>query len=634
VTSIHPGLAPLYLVLFETSGNQAYIFASNKLREVIGASQCVHMAGQELVFGAVKSVTGVDVGPDSTGAQRWGTTIESENSLVELIAATSGKALLLVRGRDLAQVIVTTWSRQLLERFPGLDATAAISSHPVDLSVPLSVKLTHDEQREGEVLDLATALHNVHSRHEEARGLRRSPLARFQQLPIVGLCVHSGLPASTMLQESASRTAVAFDASWVTKSKRDRYEQAKVRLREVLGEDERFSDGIDQLESSTGWLGILHADGNGLGALFLDLPRLVLRTSKEVSGQLGLAAGVTQGRLLLEAYRSLSVGIDVATKAALREALQAVPKTLQKAKRSIDQLHVLPVVLGGDDLTAIVTGGHALAFTHRFLSAFMRHASDPQNCGILPVLAGVALGAPTLGVAAGLAICKVHYPFSLGYELASSLCDSAKLVKRFERHESDGRENGVPHPYPAAAIDFHVHFDSTSASLAVLRQRLEHTSRTLDGPEPVLQLTAKPYVIEVFGREPSAWSTWSKAHDWRHLEVAVRALQARNEADGERPALPRSQVHAFRQSLFGASLRGATPFSVLDLDWERLRVRYESFANMWSLPGAGSGWSLAAPVEGENHASIRLTPLLDAFEICGDFTEGLLDTALEQPEAQ
>jgi hypothetical protein len=101
------------LVLIETSGNQAYIFATNKLRENVGASELTAQVGRQFVLDAVQAAGGQrpqDLRkPDTYPAL-------SDTNAVEVILAVSGKALLLVRDAAIGRQIVNKVTLRALRK--------------------------------------------------------------------------------------------------------------------------------------------------------------------------------------------------------------------------------------------------------------------------------------------------------------------------------------------------------------------------------------------------------------------------------------------------------------------------------------------------------------------------------------
>ena len=124
----------MHLVLLETSGNQNFIFSTNKLRENIGASELTYRAGTQWVMDAVADITRNQQDFNNSEQlraalldQTFNRSIEITDVQVEVIIATSGKALILVKDRELGKQIIRTVTTRALKQAPGLDICGVIS---------------------------------------------------------------------------------------------------------------------------------------------------------------------------------------------------------------------------------------------------------------------------------------------------------------------------------------------------------------------------------------------------------------------------------------------------------------------------------------------------------------------------
>ena len=122
---------------------------------------------------------------------------------------------------------------------------------------------------------------------------------------------------------------------------------------------------------------------------------------------------------------------------------------------------MLPVVVGGDDVTFACWADVALDLTAAFIRAFEEQTALKQT--IVDVVGAVSPAGAAAGrgltAAAGIAYVKPHHPFSASYALAEELTASAKRVNAAGRRQ-------------VSALDFHVTFESTLADLEVLRAPL------------------------------------------------------------------------------------------------------------------------------------------------------------------
>ncbi|QTR44834.1 hypothetical protein J9253_12480 [Thiothrix litoralis] len=160
-------------------------------------------------------------------------------------------------------------------------------------------------------------------------------------------------------------------------------------------------------------VGLIHADGNGFGQLLMDLKDNVDKK-------------IITNEQYIDVFRNISESIKTATEAA---AANAVSKVLFP-KMDGGLFPARPIVLGGDDLTMIVRADLALPFTQAFLKAFEQESHNqfellrsnyPNLKGIIP---------ERLTACAGIVYAKSSQPFSLLHDLAEGLCKHTKTIAK------------------------------------------------------------------------------------------------------------------------------------------------------------------------------------------------------------
>jgi Cas10/Cmr2, second palm domain len=506
------------LVLIETSGNQQYIFATNKLRENVGASELTYRVGTEWVLDSVKRVGGPDLWDEDATKLRQNLLNQADrmpHATIEVIVATSGKAMLLAGDEKIGRAIIEQVTGRALKDAPGIDVCGIVSD-PIDWERPLG-----------------QTVGDLHKQLDVVRNGRPGVGLRFLRLPVVMECGTSGLPAALWDagkpggEGPTARSAVTIGKREGSKS----YGPRMKRLLRLQGIDRDFAENIGDLEKYCEWLAVVHADGNGVGQVFLDFWDNSGCAAKQARGE-DIAEVNSE---YIESYRKFSIALDVCTEEAFIAALRNLQarkdklRSLQRIKEQRDAVvPILPILLGGDDLTMVCDGQAALQFTQEFLTEFERQTARkdlPLDLNdIVPKIAAASSTAGTysLSACAGVAIVKPHFPFSAAYELAEQLIISAKTMK------------------PSSALDFHALYDSSGSDLDRVREKLQ-----VD--EGKTWLYARPYVVTPH-TGPEGIPETTELHDWQRLEARVKAIFAKDD-DG-RHKLPNSQLHDLRGGLF------------------------------------------------------------------------------------
>lgn len=262
--------------------------------------------------------------------------------------------------------------------------------------------------------------------------------------PFIARSARTGLPASKRLpkggESGLADPAVARKVAAVR-------QMQKIAARDpfdALLSDQTRSFVEDTSRFTDTYVAVVHIDGNAIGERIMQLP----------SGTLP----------------AFSTALTEATRNAARSAFDGV----RTDEKRTDTVLARPIVLGGDDLTAIVAADQAISFVSTYLQAFTRlTASAP------------ALGAPEgLTAAAGIALVKVGFPFHAAHELAESLCKGAK-------------QSGAPNE-AASRILFH---RITTANPELAWEEILTTELAATGPDAApARLSAGPYDLTQIAR--------------------------------------------------------------------------------------------------------------------------------------
>jgi Predicted hydrolase of the HD superfamily (permuted catalytic motifs) len=491
------------LVLLRTEGNQRFIFASNKRQEIVGASELIARLDRIWVLEELQNLF-----PEFDRSWRIG-----KGDDAELLVAGAGTATVLVKDKELAKKLVTQVTSRALREAPGLDVCGVV--------VPYGPS--------GKGLRLADAYSKAQRQLGMVRGDRPGPQVRFRRLPLIAECASNGLPAAEVRWEADEKTYQPRSA--VAVAKLDAFRSSAFgRLAQAADmPPETMQAIVKRLSFEVDWVAVVHADGNRLGGLFKGLQGRSERDRPEEVSDEEYAARV----------RCLSAAVDACARRAFKTALGRTREDLKDSGADegvlLDgQPPVVPLVLGGDDLTVVCDGRVALTFTRHYLEAFEETTTGHED---IRRVVGDGLTA-----AAGVAIVKQKYPFHFAYDLCEELMNrEAKAVK----------DTG-------SALAFAVLLDSAAADLTRLRAPY--------GP------SVSPYLVGKAAKRADA-----RVQRWEELERRVEALRRRGP-DGEL-LIPRGVAHDLREGLV-LSEEGR---NVAESRLQQLRRRYAEESDRLSV---------------------------------------------------
>ena len=203
-------------------------------------------------------------------------------------------------------------------------------------------------------------------------------------------------------------------------------------------------------------IAVIHIDGNGVGGVMRDLAKTKDSVDENVfNEQVGCGRSDPDSlrRFLLNINERLQRAVEMAFAGAWADIARMAERDAGAAGRPYTAVPVVPVIVGGDDVTVITSGDYALPFAARYLDRYeeetekdplLRHLTPPSGSRTGPMTA-----------AAGVAVVRRNFPFHLAYNLAEKLVEGAKSVGKTTRP-------------PCSTLGYHALFDTTVLDAAEL----------------------------------------------------------------------------------------------------------------------------------------------------------------------
>ena len=413
-----------YLYAASVQGIQSFIFASDVLKEIVGASELIQYICTELP----KEILFDTKSDEEVKAY-------DKNSVV----TAAGNIRQVFEDRDLLKKIFSDMPLAVARKAPGLVLSQTIYAF------------------EGE-LD-KNDLDNVEKILQGLRNQVQAPstlgLMIAQRNPETGLpLVSNNAKQGKDLGAQQKIKAFKFYRSKELRANQDDRKGNPIQRKNSSNYSDRnflpknkyigkpfkgFMTDLNQVKKhapSNTWLAVIHADGNDFGKL---LPIFTDAVKKS-------------GLNFQTCFRAFSQSLDTATRNAAQKAFEGIygnylvdkaNRPSPKEKKYLkEKLLFRPLILGGDDLTAIVHAPEAMKFTEAYLKAFQEESKNIFNTKNPELGEDISLASICcelkngLTACAGIAYVKSKFPMYQALNLAEELCKEAKRKAKEQAKEA------------------------------------------------------------------------------------------------------------------------------------------------------------------------------------------------------
>jgi hypothetical protein len=371
------------LFVTQAKGIQEYVLGTDKLRDMLGATELVEKLTGEILQETLNAI-GFRQDVD-----------------YKVLSRAAGSARIKFHRAESAGELAAIWPLVCSHATPGLEVYQTVQTFQ-------NGGFLHTIREAEKALSLARGTHQA-------------------QLPVAGPPVERTARtggAAVGMADLPGGDREEVDAA--TRAKRNRQMSLKksknlpdvfVRMRFPAELANLVPDDFDQISGrDREYLALIHADGNGLGQLFI-------RLEEHFKKNPGFP-----GEKIEAFYSSISEAITKVTQDSASSAREEIAPLFPAEKR----WPVMPLVLAGDDLTLVTRADLAVPFVNSLLVKFEEFSvialgslksefPELQLGGVLP---------ERLSSGAGIVFMKPGFPFAVAYTLCESIAKHAKQTAK------------------------------------------------------------------------------------------------------------------------------------------------------------------------------------------------------------
>ena len=419
------------LAMYDIRGIQNYIFATNEVRDIIGASELV----ENIMLKGLKCIIADHTEWDESNfIVEWEKDtkvafLEDETIRMQVLFIGGGNAYVLFRDGKTCETINRELAKYVLERTYSLNLAVAV--------VPKSDNYMADYD----------AI-NLEMRKVKALMVPVKPIGA---MPFMKVDSITGYPL-TKISWYGEKSEITTESAC---------KQACLKKEEA---EEKIFDNMVTEKGDNSTLAVVHIDGNSMGSRIKE----IMQTKADYKD------AVTTMRIISQNIRN-----------HFMEAFDDMCRMMDEKSDLVKEIRwsrlYRKIITAGDDITFICNPKLAFAA----VETFMRSVTEKdmyKEIGLSEADNHIKYG---FSACAGIAFFNSHFPFSDAYQVAEACCASAKGAAKEQQHRNKGEKDGFIGCY----MDYQFCSNIRSAQLKEYREK-HYSYPDADGI-----MLARPYYI-------------------------------------------------------------------------------------------------------------------------------------------